>query len=167
MFKAGLERLHIRKPNLKKEQVAKIIAAVPEEFHQRMIIHGEPELMTSAAFGGYHGKHGEVELAEGQSFSSSAHNWQECDEQLQQADYVFLSPVFDSISKEGYLANFELRRYPKMLQDRPVYALGGITADNWEDALAFGYYGVAVLGSLWEKPGKVWREFEKFKSTAR
>lgn len=163
LFDAGLERLHVRKPNMKDDQILKLIQAVPEEYHSRMVIHGHVALMDSPAFGGYHGRFGEVELFEGQTLSASVHNWEEAKEELQSADYVFVSPVFDSISKEGYLANIELKRIPKELQSKRLYALGGITADNWERALDFGYYGVAVLGSLWEKPGKVWTEFEKFK----
>ena len=68
-------------------------------------------------------------------------------------DYVFLSPVFDSISKIGYKQGFT----PEQLHDAKrsklingnVIALGGLTAKNIPVAHHYGFGGVAVLGSLW------------------
>ncbi len=152
---------------MKSEQLAKLIKQLPEEFHERMVIHGSPELFTEFRFAGYHGRDDEkkkLSFYGEQTFSASTHGWQETEEVLQKADYVFLSPLFDSISKEGYLANPALMEFPENLKGKKIYALGGITADNWEDAMDFGYYGVAVLGSLWEKPDQVWEQFTLFKN---
>ncbi len=166
LFNAGLKRLHVRKQSMKTEQIAKLIKAVPAEFHNRMVIHGHAELFPDFGFAGYHGREDEqkkMSFTDGQTFSVSTHSWQETEDQLKIADYVFLSPLFDSISKEGYHANPDLMEFPETLSGKKIYALGGITADNWEDAMDFGYHGVAVLGSLWEKSDKVWEEFVKFK----
>ncbi len=166
LFEAGLKRLHVRKPGLKVPQIAAILKLVPEEFHERMVIHGNPELFSEYRFAGYHGRDDEkkkITLYGEQTFSSSVHSWKEAAATLEIADYVFLSPLFDSISKEGYMANPDLMEFPEELLGKRIFALGGITADNWEDAMDFGYCGVAVLGSLWEKSDKVWEEFTKFK----
>ncbi len=167
LFKAGLKRLHVRKPGMKGDALAKLIKQLPEEFHERMVIHGNPQLFTEFRFAGYHGREDEkkkLNFYGEQTFSASTHGWKETEEVLETADYVFLSPLFDSISKEGYLANASLMEFPEHLKGKKIYALGGITADNWEDAMDFGYYGVAVLGSLWEKPDQVWEQFTLFKN---
>lgn len=166
LFKAGLLKLHVRKPGMNTKQISDLIKKVPEEYHSRVILHGCPELLSEFKVAGYHGKPEEREglkLSEGQSFSISVHSWREVEDHIDKVDYLFLSPVFDSISKEGYMANPDLMYFPKYLKGKKIYALGGVTALNWEDALDFGYHGVAVLGSLWEKTGIVWNEFSKFK----
>ena len=70
-------------------------------------------------------------------------------------DYVFLSPIFDSISKEGYSSHFtqpvlkELQR-TKVI-DRKVMALGGINLDRIKLAKDLGFGGVVVLGDIWNR----------------
>lgn len=69
--------------------------------------------------------------------------------------YVFLSPVFDSISKEGYKAvNFDLSHRRKDIQ---LIGLGGITKDNYKNVFEMGFDGVAFLGGVWSesKPSEI------------
>ena len=58
-------------------------------------------------------------------------------------DYVFMSPVYDSISKEGYNSPYtaeELRLAAKdKIIDNKVMALGGITPDNILEVKDFGF----------------------------
>ena len=65
----------------------------------------------------------------------------------------FLSPIFDSITKEGYRGAFDYRlleeRLPRI--DKPVVALGGISADNIYSTFALGFAGAALMGGLWGK----------------
>ena len=67
-------------------------------------------------------------------------------------DYGFLSPIFDSISKVGYLAAGFEERSLKLALERsqvPVIALGGITVSKVVVASKMGFGGVAVLGAVW------------------
>ena len=70
-------------------------------------------------------------------------------------DYVFMSPVYDCISKEGILSGYtpeELRAAGKeRIIDTKVMALGGITPDNILEIKDFGFGGAVVLGDLWNK----------------
>lgn len=70
--------------------------------------------------------------------------------------YRFLSPIFDSISKNGYRAAFtaeELRTAAArgLLGDRTL-ALGGITPDRLAAVRDYGFGGAALLGSIWQQP---------------
>lgn len=72
------------------------------------------------------------------------------------ADYITLSPVFDSISKSGYtgmgLHTFtDICAYAPM----PVFALGGITVDTAQQVLECGAYGVALCGQAMHSPKTV------------
>ena len=68
-------------------------------------------------------------------------------------DYVFLSPIFDSISKQGYKGVFSenVLRNAEGIIDAKVIALGGVTfsAIPWLQSLNFG--GAAFLGDVWER----------------
>ena len=87
----------------------------------------------------------------------SLHSLQELQLGLSGMDYVFLSPIFDSISKQGYSAAFEAEALAVALQTAkcPVIALGGISPQNIPIAASLGFSGVAALGSIWQGPDPV------------
>ncbi len=66
------------------------------------------------------------------------------------ADYVTLSPVFESASKPGYgpALGLEGLRGAAARIPVPVIALGGIDPDNAAACLAAGAAGVAVMGTV-------------------
>ena len=70
-------------------------------------------------------------------------------------DYVFLSPIFDSISKEGYTSAFTSESIreaaEKGIIDKRVIALGGVDENNLLQVKDFGFGGAAILGGLWNK----------------
>ena len=71
--------------------------------------------------------------------------------------YVFISPVFDSISKKGYRSAFKEIEIVKALNQTKydVIALGGITIDRISKARQLGFSGIAVLGAFWNSPDPV------------
>ena len=60
-------------------------------------------------------------------------------------DYVFLSPIFDSISKEGYASAFTSESIreaaEKGIIDKRVIALGGVDENNLLQVKDFGFGG--------------------------
>ncbi|MEM9992224.1 MAG: bifunctional hydroxymethylpyrimidine kinase/phosphomethylpyrimidine kinase, partial [Bacteroidota bacterium] len=77
-------------------------------------------------------------------------------------DYVLISPVFDSISKQGYqanpsinLSNWSGKTHAKLL------ALGGIDARNTAIALEKGFDGIASLGYIWQQPEQAVSRFHQ------
>lgn len=86
------------------------------------------------------------------SQSSSLHTLEDLVRDWQNLDYAFLSPIFDSISKDGYTAaDFPRKEVMAALQQAqmPVYALGGITPDRLQQVQELGFAGVGVLGAVW------------------
>ena len=67
---------------------------------------------------------------------------------------MFLSPVFDSISKAGYRGAFPPQELDgaarRGLIDHKVVALGGVSAQKMPQVHAWGFGGVALLGAVWE-----------------
>ena len=93
--------------------------------------------------------------------SVSCHSFEEIDALPFEPNYVFLSPVFDSISKPGYPSAFAPEYLKENLQKRrvPVIALGGITAEKVAECRKMGFRGVALLGHVWEQPSEAVARF--------
>ena len=70
------------------------------------------------------------------------------------ADYLALGPVFATHTKEVPYADLGVegvRRFAAR-KDRPLVAIGGISAGDAAELLAAGADAVAVIGALWRAP---------------
>lgn len=69
-------------------------------------------------------------------------------------DYVAIGPVFSTASKlnPDPVLGVELLRRIRSLSDRPLVAIGGITAENAVDVLAAGADSVALIAALVPEP---------------
>ena len=69
-------------------------------------------------------------------------------------DYLFLSPIFASISKTDYPSHFDLNELRELgrqkVIDRKVMALGGIDIDQIPQMRDCGFGGVVILGAFWQ-----------------
>jgi thiamine-phosphate pyrophosphorylase len=168
-------RLHLRKPGWSESQVEALIQALPRQFYSRLVLHGHPQLVRRYRLGGLHLTASQraaplrrPQLLLGQTLSTSFHSLAEISRCRRRYDYVFISPIFDSISKEGYASNFDLALVQSFLQKlaaRPGYrpqvlALGGIAGQNIGLVQQVGFAGAAVLGSVWgsNDPVAAWRQ---------
>lgn len=91
-------------------------------------------------------------MGEGLSQSTSLHSLEDVTRDWQNLDYAFLSPIFDSISKEGYsAAGFDAQEVSQALQraQMPVYALGGVDLDKVPVVRGMGFKGIGLLGAVW------------------
>ena len=167
---AGSETLHLRKPGWPAAQVERLILNIPEVFHARLVLHGHPGLVRRYRLGGLHltaaARAATVRrppLLPGQTLSTSFHSLAEISGHRRHYDYVFLSPIFDSLSKQDYASNFTLpglqvffnRRAARPGHQLPVLALGGITAQHLALVQRTGFAGAAVLGTVWQSPDPV------------
>lgn len=73
---------------------------------------------------------------------------------------LLLSPVFDSISKAGYMAAFDKNfRLEKDGYTGSVLALGGIDQHNADKARHMQFDGIALHGAIWQQPEHALRNF--------
>lgn len=163
LFEAGMERLHLRKPKATIQEMAEWIERIAQPFRHLIVLHDHHSLARKYALGGVHlnsrnpeppswvtDEHGERRF----TISRSCHSIEEVRQYKSECDYLFLSPIFDSISKEGYGAAFsretlDSARREGLLADN-VLALGGISLDHLPEVAAMGFAGAAVLGDLWQ-----------------
>ncbi|MBF1617121.1 thiamine phosphate synthase [Prevotella sp.] len=157
LFSQGLDLLHLRKPEASLEAYKRLLLQIPKHWYSRIVLH---EHFALAEKFGLHGIHlnrrcSQVPDSFRGSISCSCHTLEEVKKQKASKDYVFLSPIFDSISKVGYHAAFS----PTLLKqtaienviDEKVIALGGITANNIPLVKEWHFGGVALLGDIWKR----------------
>ena len=143
LFAKGMSRLHLRKPDCKRDELEGLLDKISPAYYDRIVLHDWFTLAEERALGGVHLNRRNPEappLYKG-SISRSCHSLEEIIEYKPVCDYVFLSPIFQSISKEGYGSGFPL--------DGLRNALGGICSQTITKLRDIPFGGVAVLGALW------------------
>lgn len=171
LFKEGMERLHLRKPESSLAQLRKLLQQIPSLYHPHIVLHDHFGLAKEFAMGGIHLNRRNPEIPDGYaggSISRSCHSLQEVKESLSVCDYVFLSPIFPSISKEGYGSGFPLDTLQQagacgQIDDR-VIALGGIDRKTLPLLKDIPFGGYALLGAIWGNHQLVESIINNFKS---
>ena len=152
LLESGFDIVHLRKPNSDIDNCRNILNELSSEERSRIVVHDYPELYYEFSLKGIHINKNIVKYPEGyQGFKTrSCHSLEEVKLYKDDFDYVFLSPIFDSISKQGYKSAFtedELRRASdEGIIDKKVVALGGVTFEKipYLEELHFG--GAAMMG---------------------
>ena len=157
---AGVSVIHIRKPEASEpeiEELLKTLQALGADM-SRLTIHYNEPLARKYGLGGVHLRIEELLAGAGEGLrrSCSAHGWTEAERAATDADYVFLSPLFDSISKPGYHSAIDPAEAAERLRRRKgrIVALGGIRPANIARVRRIGFDGAAVLGAAWSADEK-------------
>lgn len=176
MFKAGLQHFHIRKPKFSTNRLRRYIEKIDKKYHNRIVLHSHHELCIPFRVRGIHltRRHRKknfirtwlqmkyIKIRRPKiEITAAYHTITSFKEANPGYSYVFLSPIFNSISKLGYKSTFSEDSLAQMLRKTSyeVIALGGVDEDKIDQARKWGFSGVAILGSLWKSKDPV----EKFK----
>ena len=150
----AIDFMHIRKIDTDPSYVRELLRLIPSALHCRLTLHSHPEVLHEFKFGGLHLKNG-VNFNEGEGkmrISRSCHSLEEfLKMEGPECSYSFLSPIFDSISKEGYNSKFSLsdQSLLETVDSHNIIALGGVTPDDFQKLYAAKFAGAALLGYLW------------------
>ena len=155
LFDRGIDTIHLRKPESSIDECRKLLTELTAEQCSKIVIHDYPELYFEFSLQGIHTNRNVTTLPDGYcgSRSRSCHTLEEVAQHKHDYDYLFLSPIFDSISKMGYKSRFchnELLEasYAGII-DTKVIALGGITPDKISYLKALNFGGVAMMGAIY------------------
>ena len=154
LFVHGVDIVHLRKPGATAEECARLLDDLTSDDRRRIVIHDFFELAEPYGLKGIHLNARRSTVPDGYEghVSRSCHSLEEVKRYKDVCDYVFLSPIFDSVSKQGYASAFTdnvLKQASKDgIIDNKVVALGGVTPDkiNYLRQLNFG--GAAMLGCV-------------------
>ena len=171
LFGAGLQLLHLRKPESGEAGFMKLMKEINPDYYRSISIHQHHELANRFSIRRLHypeklwkltSQQKRIALfADGFHLSRSVHQWGP-PEDTAFLDYVLFGPVFNSISKVGYQSivdsSFYLSNVPQGIK---VFGIGGVNADSFQELQRMNFDGAAVLGALWNHPYGALKEFEK------
>jgi len=177
LFDEGLSFLHLRTNNMTESGFRTILDTISSAYHPRIVIHTYYELALTYPLRGIHLSEAGKKIPEGdllfkklknKSLSASFHSLTELKQNKRAYDYVFLSPVFDSISKSGYKSAFSLDElkifltaFKKEEEAKPrVMALGGVALATIDQVIDTGFDGAMLMGDIWSNPDPVTRFVE-------
>jgi thiamine-phosphate pyrophosphorylase len=162
LFDLGMQKLHVRKLGWNEKELIGLIEQVPVSWRKRIVIHHHTDIMQKTGLGGVHlsFQNKTRRHSTEYSVSYSVHNWAELTNIINECDYALISPVFDSISKNGYAHNATLLSMPSEFIGKRIFALGGINDQNINSVFQIGYYGATLLGYLWEEPTRAVNKWE-------
>jgi thiamine-phosphate pyrophosphorylase len=167
LFALGLETFHLRKPNFTEDEMEQFLRALNPLYYRKIVIHSHYKLINRYNLKGIHLTSSAVRSMDNWAIneiknvvkqrkltlSASFHNLQELQETTITYDYVFLSPIFDSISKKNYPSQIDLKQASDFLlhnkKGLKVIALGGIDVGNISILREVGFDGIALLGAIW------------------
>lgn len=157
LLELGVDLVHIRKPSATREQLALLLDSLPKWCYDRLVVHDCLALANEYHLRGIHlnrRNHVIPDNFKG-SVSMSCHSLEEVDIKKDMADYVFLSPIFNSISKSGYNSAFSKEELHNAMKqgtiDNKVIALGGVSSANIDTVKDLGFGGAALLGDIWDR----------------
>lgn len=154
MLNRGADRVHIRKPGAPSGKIAGLLDEIPMEYRKQLSLHDGFELAEAYGIGGVHLNSRNPEPPAGFTglVSRSCHSTEELTLHVG-LDYLFLSPVYPSISKSGYSNDGLLAEFAELPDKHflfpPVIALGGIRPYNTQELERIGFAGIAMVGAAW------------------
>ncbi|WP_281644163.1 thiamine phosphate synthase [Bacteroides zoogleoformans] len=180
LFEEGLDILHLRKPETSAMYSERLLTLIPPQYHKRIVTHEHFYLQEEFNLMGIHlnARNPKEPHDFSGHISCTCHSLDEVKSKKHFYDYVFLSPIFDCITKDGMSSGFEaeeLRQAGKeRIIDNKVMALSGITPNNILEIKDYGFGGAVVVGDLWNKFNactdcnylEIIRHFKKLKEMA-
>ena len=154
LIEKGVDVVHLRKPDADIDYCRELLELLTPSERARIVIHDHYVLYEEYALRGVHLNRNISTYPSHYrgSRTRSCHTLEEVTKYKNECDYLFLSPIFDSISKRGYRSKFSheelLSASMHGIIDSKVVALGGVTADNIDYLRSLHFGGVAMLGGV-------------------
>lgn len=155
LLDGGIDIIHLRKPEADIRECRKLLKKLTKEERAKIVIHDFPELYDEFSLKGIHVNKNVTSLPNDYTGirTRSCHSFEEVERHKSEYDYLFLSPIFNSISKAGYEAAFSREELIKASKDciidDKVIALGGVTFDKIPYLKMLNFGGVAMIGGIY------------------
>lgn len=177
MFEQGLPTYHLRKTKFSTRELKKFITEIPEKYHRRIVLHTHHELAVKFNLKGVYlsRSHKKRKLRtwwrmkwlkfrkNKLEVSATFKSIEDIINHPSHFDYVFLSPVFDSISGNFQSGFSEYNLKPAVQKSKyKVIARGGVSTDTINKANELGFSGLAFYSVIWKSRNPL-QEFLKIK----
>lgn len=155
LLAGGIYTVHLRKPDAGIGECRRLLQELSPDERMKIIVHDYPQLYEEFSLKGIHVNSKLTSLPDGYNGfrTRSCHSLEEIVKYKSEYDYLFLSPIFDSISKAGYKSAFSLEELQRAanegLIDDKIVALGGVTFERIPLLGQIGFGGAAMLGGIY------------------
>ena len=158
LFEEGLDCLHISKVDPSPLYLERLLSLIPSHYHSKIVVHQHFQMKSEYGLGGIHLDNPSLAAPHGYR----GHISRSCDDVMKlkaikkQSDYVFLKnihqPREQSAATEHILSDIELEEASRQgLLGKHVYAMGGITIDDFPRLHDLDFGGVVVRNDLWDQ----------------
>jgi thiamine-phosphate pyrophosphorylase len=156
LFEEGMDVLHINKPESEPLYMERLLSLLPTKVYGKIVIHQNYYLMKEHDLKGIHIDNPNVPVPDGfkRHISRSTNKISDLKSFKKECDYVMLHSLFDSLHDEvkASLTIEEMQEARRAgLIDKHVYALGGMSLENVQQAKDMGFGGVVICGDLWNR----------------
>lgn len=166
LFENGLETFHVRKPKFSTKELSEYLKAIPEQFHNRIVIHSHHNLARKFNLKGVHYTKSHLKknfknwwrekmlgIAKSNLVKSASHTKLSSvyDNNDMKFNYEFLSPIFDSLTGK-YQSGFYEEGIKAAIQKtrKNLVARGGIDITRIEKVQELGFTGMALYSCIWD-----------------
>jgi thiamine-phosphate pyrophosphorylase len=170
LFELGLETFHLRKPRYSTNEMKEYLNKIPSQFHNRIVIHSHHRLCLHYSLKGIHLTRTHmkrkfrlwinlrlINMKRSRiTISTSFRKLASLYEEENKYDYVFLSPIFDSISGK-FQAGFNVHSLKAAISKTPftIIARGGVDIQKMNKIQEVGFFGLTLNSSLWNSPDPI------------
>ena len=166
LFEEGLLLFHIRKPDFSEDEMKAFLSEIGLEFSNRLVLHSQHQLAETFGINRIHftekmrNETSEEKLKNWKEkafrLSTSVHSMRDFNTLESEFEYAFLSPIYPSISKPDYVSEINhCEEIEKRTTSTKLIALGGITYENIQKTMEFGFDDVALLGTIWNSSNPI------------
>lgn len=166
MLLDGLESFHVRKPHYTTNDYITYISKISPKLRNRVVLHSRHMLANKYGCKGVHvsrkhrraGFRTKLRLFKLRLFNKKIHisaslqNLDSIEGRIKNYDYIFLSPVYESMSPEARIKKFKSSKLRKFLRQtrKRVFAHGGISSDKFAQLKKLGFGGVVLQSVIWD-----------------
>lgn len=147
--------VHLRKPAADREYITELLATLSPASRRSLCMHDHFDLAERYDVGGIqlNSRSPQPPSTWRGRVSRSCHSLEEIERYGASVSYLTLSPIFDSLSKQGYRSSFVPEELSRTLGGGRVVALGGVTPRDFPRLYRAGFGGGAMLGWMWRHEG--------------
>ncbi len=155
LIRKGIDIVHLRKPDSTIQECRELLDKLTQEERGRIVVHDFPQLYEEFSLKGIHINRNITTFPSGYKGlrTRSCHSFEEVRKYKDDYDYLFLSPIFNSISKAGYKSGFSEKELLEASADgtidEKVIALGGVTFGSIPYLKGLNFGGAAMLGAIY------------------
>jgi thiamine-phosphate pyrophosphorylase len=170
LFDEGLEIFHLRKPECSKSEIADLLEKIDSRHYTKIALHQHHEIAETFGMQRLHfteesrKQMTDMKVPEKKILSSSIHAPEDSKTVSPFFEYVFLGPVFDSISKPGHRSILNQGFKLPEIKKTKLIALGGVDNSKIQEVKGYEFDGIAVLGHIWKETKNAVSNFRLIKT---